>query len=79
MGLDSGGSGARNLAAEDGDDDGLTPEERALADELDRYMKKPSRENENRADRRARRDYTNHDAEGVSLALKLDSLTGVRP
>ena len=65
-------SAERNLAEEDDD---LSPEERVLADELDRYMKRPSREDEDRADRLARRDYTNLDAEGVSLALRLDQLT----
>ena len=58
----------------------MTDEERSLADELDAYMAKPSsREDQAAADRRRSRDYTNLDSEGVSLAMRLDRLTNVRP
>lgn len=63
-----------------GDDD-MSDEERSLAEQFDQLMAKPtSREDEEAADRRARRDYSQFDtADAVSLAMKLDALTGIRP
>ena len=77
LGVAPSASDTRQLA-EEADD--LTAEERELAQELDRYMKKPARGDDDAADRAFRRDYTGlGSADAVSLALRLDSLTGVRP
>ena len=69
--------GGRNLADEE-DDDGLSDAERGLAEHLDRATKLVA-DDEDAADSRSR-DYTGlGDRDAVTLALTLDSLTGVRP
>jgi hypothetical protein len=66
--------------AYDDSDDDLSEEERELAEQFEAFMRKPpSGEDEAAAERAFLRNYTGLGAEGVSLALRLDSLTGLRP
>ena len=71
--------GGRDLGVDEESYEGLTLAERELARRLD-VMTKAVVEDEDAADRRHRRDYTNlGDGLTVNTAMVLDQLTGVRP